>query len=59
MNSKKTCLTLFSIFSVAIILDMIFGGDDDSENNNNDRSPIRLGGGEIMIRSGWSPNLPL
>ena len=42
---EKACLTLFAIFSVAIILDMIFGGDDDSENNSNDRSPIRLGGG--------------
>ena len=42
---EKACLTVFAIFSVAIILDMIFGGDDDSENNNNDRSPIRLGGG--------------
>ena len=47
---EKACLTLFAIFSVAIILDMIFGGDDDSENNNNDRSPIRLGGEEIMIQ---------
>ena len=43
---EKACLTLFAIFSVAIILDMIFGGDDDSENNSNDRSPIRIGGGD-------------
>ena len=43
---EKACLTLFAIFSVAIILDMIFGGDDDSENNSNDRSPFRIGGGD-------------
>ena len=42
---EKACLTAFGIFSLIIIMDMIFGGDDDSENNNNDRSPIRLGGG--------------
>ena len=42
---EKTCLTALGIFSLIIIMDMIFGGDDDSENNNNDRSPIRLGGG--------------
>ena len=43
---EKACLTLLAIFSVAIILDMIFGGDDDSENNSNDRSPLRIGGGD-------------
>ena len=42
---EKACLTAFGIFSLIIIMDMIFGGDDDSENNNNDRSPIRLDGG--------------
>ena len=43
---EKTCLAVFGLISLVIIMDMIFGGDDDSENNSNDRSPFRIGGGD-------------
>ena len=43
---EKACLAAFGIFSLLIIMDMIFGGDDDSGNKSNDSSPIHIGGGD-------------
>ena len=43
---EKACLAAFGIFSLLIIMDMIFGGDDDSRNKSNDSSPIHIGGGD-------------
>ena len=43
---EKACLAAFGIFSLLIIMDMIFGEDDDSGNKSNDSSPIHIGGGD-------------
>ena len=45
-EAEKACLALFGIVSLAIIMNMIFGGDDDSGNKSNDSSPIHIGGGD-------------